>query len=342
MAWRKFVLNSNQVKPYQEMKGGRKKMKKLFGIVLAVILSCALLVPMTSTQVSAANMSGSEYFGPGDEIVLAYNAATNVDLTIEITDSDGYLDDDVDVFVDGHLVLQLLAGDGTVSTTLSLPAGDYEVVIDYVDYVDSPGTSLDYDLTEAAYTGDFIPDWLAVDLALIKTGPADVIAGELFSYDITVINYGPITATNVKVTDLLPGIVDYVTSGIPNTGIPGIPQFELGDMAPGETRSFTMVVEIDPGLISGPTGITNYAGVMADQEDYYYANNEDSATTTVLEEADLKITKDIKPDGTVLAGEEAVCTIFIDNLGPSTARDVTLTDEFLSRRIFKQRNFRFR
>ncbi|MFC1925042.1 hypothetical protein ACFLXA_06745, partial [Chloroflexota bacterium] len=369
-------------------------MKKLFGIVLAVILTIALTVPMTSTVMAAYT-----YDQPSDGDYLT--ATTLIDLsgisdTTTLTSvSDGTLTVDFDqtmtktqvpggwatwgappategatphilhqlasdtltmdlswpcyIFgfelepnnmwdIDFDLEYILMSGPTTVATGTSTINGGggallmalnaegefFDRVVINADPVDDAGG---FAIAQIRYAA-------AVDLAIAKSGPGQVIAGELFSYDITVMNYGPATASNVVVTDLLPGTVTYVTSGIPDTGIPGIPQFELGDMAAGEIRSFTMVVKVNPDLVAGPTAITNYIGVIADQPDYNYANNEDSATTIVLEEADLKITKDIKPDGTVQAGEEAVCTIFIDNLGPSTARNVELIDEFLSNGTF--------
>jgi uncharacterized repeat protein (TIGR01451 family) len=60
------------------------------------------------------------------------------------------------------------------------------------------------------------------------------------------------------------------------------------------------------------------------------SNNTATAVTFAEELSDLRVTKICKPDDQLLAGETATCTIFVDNLGPSDARNVQLTDTNLS------------
>jgi len=74
--------------------------------------------------------------------------------------------------------------------------------------------------------------------------------------------------------------------------------------------------------------------VSGDQPDGNPANNETCAGTFVTDLADLRITKVGKPDDVVRAGELLTYTIFVDNLGPSDARDVIVTDDILSNLAF--------
>jgi len=60
-------------------------------------------------------------------------------------------------------------------------------------------------------------------------------------------------------------------------------------------------------------------------------NNCDVETDLVKDQADLRITKFIESThDPIRAGEVFTYTIFVDNLGPSVARNVTITDTFLS------------
>src|SRR5450756_3100725 len=55
------------------------------------------------------------------------------------------------------------------------------------------------------------------------------------------------------------------------------------------------------------------------------ASNSDTTTTTVNAQADLRVTKTDGPDP-VLAGNTLTYTITVDNLGPSDALGVSLSD----------------
>jgi uncharacterized repeat protein (TIGR01451 family) len=190
------------------------------------------------------------------------------------------------------------------------------------------------------------PSCLSTDLAISKTAhPDPVNAGGILMYDIVVSNNGGNPATNVVVTDTLPLDVAYdvdtdncvLSSG---TGPLGEDQLicSLGDVAGGANSSFTIQVTVDQGVLAGGGGattITNMAEVDADQEDPNLDDNMDSATTIVHEEADLRVSKDCKPDRPLTAGEEAICTITVENLGLSLARNVMALDAHLSDGTFE-------
>jgi uncharacterized repeat protein (TIGR01451 family) len=73
--------------------------------------------------------------------------------------------------------------------------------------------------------------------------------------------------------------------------------------------------------------ITNTANVSSTTADPNAANNTDSATTTVQNNADLSITKQVSPTGPNAAGSSVTYTIVVTNNGPSaSANNVTFSD----------------
>ena len=169
------------------------------------------------------------------------------------------------------------------------------------------------------------------DLAITKVSPTQVNAGSTLTYTITVTSGGPAVAFNVLVTDTLPAGVTFAGSTVPCIGSPRV--CSVGNLAPGDSTTFTINVTVAPAVVAGTT-LTNTATVAADQQDPDLTNNTASASTIVTESADLRLTKDCKPDGPAPTGSTATCTILVDNLGPSDARNVVVTDTHLSNGAF--------
>ncbi len=178
----------------------------------------------------------------------------------------------------------------------------------------------------------------SADLRITKTAsPSPATAGEQLFYTVTVTNDGPNDAPDVTVTDNLPDQVTYVTDTDTCTENPsgsGDLECDLGDIPAGESRSFVIKVAVDPDVVSDagePTTITNTASVgSGGATDPDPSDNEATVVTIVEDEADLAVTKLCKPDTQIQAGETIECTVFVDNYGPSYARDVFVTDTILS------------
>jgi uncharacterized repeat protein (TIGR01451 family) len=173
------------------------------------------------------------------------------------------------------------------------------------------------------------------DLRITKTAsPSPATAGAPLFYSVTVTNDGPSPANNVVVVDTLPAGVTYVAdTDTCVQGPVGTLTCSLGTIASGASKNFTIQVMVDADLVStngGPLSITNTATVSADEEDPDPTDNSASVTTLVGDLADLFLTKQCKPDGPIVAGGTATCTIFVTNLGPSDARNVVVTDVLLS------------
>lgn len=175
------------------------------------------------------------------------------------------------------------------------------------------------------------------DLAITKTAnPSPATSGGQLIYTVVVTNNGPLDATNVKVVDTLPAGVAYQTNTDSCSAAGQVLTCLLGTLASGGSRQFDISVLVNSNLTvpSGPTTITNTAVVSSDQADVDASNNQIALTTIVNESADLALTKLCKPDGPAATGSTATCTIFVDNLGSSDARNVVVTDTHLSNGSF--------
>ena len=175
------------------------------------------------------------------------------------------------------------------------------------------------------------------DLSITKTDTPDpVIAGTDLRYDITVTNEGSNLAEDVVVVDTLPNGVTYVSNTDTCVQAPaGTLTCSLGDILPGAQKTFTIQVAVSStAIVNGITTLTNRAVVSALTSDPNPANNTVEASTIVIERADVRVTKVCKPDGSAPSGSTAHCEIHVDNLGPSAARGVVLTDDITSNSPF--------
>src|SRR6266542_6790695 len=174
------------------------------------------------------------------------------------------------------------------------------------------------------------PSCNATDLAITKTDSPDPVSpGDKLTYTINVVNNGPNAATNVVVTDTLPAGVTFGSSSPSCVEAPvGTLTCSLGGLASGANKSLTIQVTVLPSA-TGP--LTNTATVSADQSDPNLANNSATASTQVNAQADLRVLKECKPDqpNKQPAGTETFCDVYVDNLGPSDAKDVVITDQLI-------------
>lgn len=173
------------------------------------------------------------------------------------------------------------------------------------------------------------------DLAITKTARSTTVAaGAQLLYDVTVTNNGPTVAFNVVVTDTLPAGVSYQGSTDTCTEGPvGTLTCQAGNLAPGNSVTFSIQVLVNSSVPPGTT-LTNTAAVTSDQTDPVSSNNTATAAVIVTALADLQLTKQCKPDTPIAAGGTAICTIFVDNLGPGNAQNVVVTDTLLSSGAF--------
>ncbi len=119
------------------------------------------------------------------------------------------------------------------------------------------------------------------DLAVTKTAwPQNARIGDRIVYTVTVVNYGPLEATGISITDDLSSKVQFV-SAVSTKGtcseFNGDVVCGVGAMASGESVTVTLVVT---ALKAG--SILNAATVEANEDDPISINNSATATTQVL------------------------------------------------------------
>ena len=179
------------------------------------------------------------------------------------------------------------------------------------------------------------PSDLAITKRIISPISPEVgIAGQELIYQVDVHNFGPDVAVDVVVTDMLPANVILMGATAACVDNAGTLTCSLGTLDVGASQSFQVKIFLPADLVaSQPDGtleITNQASVSSLIPDSFSPNNQASITSQVQDLADLRITQVIEPEQIVQAGRNITYTVFVDNLGPSYARDVRFNDSLLS------------
>ncbi len=167
----------------------------------------------------------------------------------------------------------------------------------------------------------------SVDVEIDKTGPATVGPGGTMTYTITVTNHGPSDAAAVTWHDPMNGnlvTIDSFPCG--NTGLTVTCQ--IGTMAPGETRTFTIPVTVKPGVPEG-TVITNCAVVYTGtSRDTNPDNNQSCLDTTVTGGTPPVSNIEIVKSGPATVHQNGIISysVTVTNHGPDPATNVVVND----------------
>jgi uncharacterized repeat protein (TIGR01451 family)/fimbrial isopeptide formation D2 family protein len=166
-----------------------------------------------------------------------------------------------------------------------------------------------------------------VDLTVSKSvdhPAANVGATETFTIGVS--NAGPNTGHNVKIADLLPAGLTYVSddaAGL-NTYVSTTGVWTIDSIASGGSATLHVVATLGaPGPDTYTGSVTNTATVQSANETH--TDHGPAHATVTPPQADLEVTKTVvsaKPD----VGEEVVYTIALKNLGPDDATGVLLHD----------------
>lgn len=175
----------------------------------------------------------------------------------------------------------------------------------------------------------YIFEGSAADAGLsMSAAPAPVVAGSDITYTIVVTNDGPDEAPSVVVTDNLPGELTFVSCTATGTGIcegsANNRTVTFPALAAGASETIKIVATVNSASADGST-ITNTVSVWTATTDPNSANDTASSSTSVVQQADLLVTK-TAPSTTVAAGSNIAYTIVVTNNGPNSASDVTLID----------------
>jgi uncharacterized repeat protein (TIGR01451 family) len=172
-----------------------------------------------------------------------------------------------------------------------------------------------------------------VDLGITKSvRPAgDLTPDDIIIYTLIYLNSGPMIATGVVITDLVPiptvTNVSFISSGALVTPTGSLSYtWQVQDLSPGEGGIITIFGRIN-STVSGLFSLTNRAAIIAAERDANDDNNQASVSSTIVGTAvDLSITKSVLPTG-VLAPDNAITyTLTYSNIGLSAATSVVITD----------------
>ncbi|MCB0161044.1 MAG: DUF11 domain-containing protein, partial [Caldilineaceae bacterium] len=124
-----------------------------------------------------------------------------------------------------------------------------EVVIENMVYVAASGSPIVDDPVDFADVLILTHADLSATKRSSELSPA---TGDVFFYTVEVTNNGPSTARNVQVDDELTGSVQYLYSRGVLCSSAGVDvSCDLGDIAPGQTVSFDIVVEVKETVKDG-------------------------------------------------------------------------------------------
>ena len=183
----------------------------------------------------------------------------------------------------------------------------------------------EYDPNPGNNTGTATETPLSADLGVKKTtNNVQPNVGETVTYTVSLFNLGTAVATNVEVTDALPANVSFL-SATPAAGTrfeesPTGGVWSVPSIAPGQTLVLTLTVEaVNTSVAFNTVTITH--------SDVWDPNNRNNTarTPTDPQEADLIVSKTVD-DTAPNVGDNVTFTITLENVGPSTAQSVAVTD----------------
>jgi uncharacterized repeat protein (TIGR01451 family) len=171
------------------------------------------------------------------------------------------------------------------------------------------------------------PIQVDADLGVIKDVDTHTPnANDTITYTVTLTNTGPVTATNIVLTDLLPTGVTFVSYTAPGTYDSISGNWSLSTLANGASATLTITATVDDPFNST---IINTATITAvDQPDPHGGDNSDSTDIypgAPPDEADLSVSKDVDKHLPV-EGDTVIYTFIVTNTGPVTATTINMTD----------------
>ena len=174
------------------------------------------------------------------------------------------------------------------------------------------------------------PVVVSADIAVVKQSNESVATpGEIFSYTITVTNFGPDAAESVLLADVIPSSILNPQFSLDN----GVTfQLWTGSLNLGTLAVEQVVTIIIRGTVSQTAAgvITNTAVVSSPTPDPNLANNTSTVETPVSAVvADIAVVKTASQN-LVVPGEVVTYTLVVSNAGPNDAQNVIVNDDVSS------------
>ena len=280
----------------------------------------------TFTNVDQTNPIGdSQIANGGDSTPTVTVSATTGDIVVDMLSANG---DAGTVTIGGSQTLicsgQTGTGGGDCRGFSSYEAGASSVTMSW-----SQTANKDWDIAAAVLK---VAAPVQADVSVAKTGASTVVATSNLTYTITVTNFGPFTASNIVVSDVLPAGSTFVSASSGGTNASGTVYWTIASLAYNAQTNFTVNV-------TAPTSglMTNTASSTATTSDPDASNNNGSASnakviTTVLQIADVKATK--TGAASVYETSNLTYTITVTNLGPNNATNVIVSDLLPTNTLF--------
>jgi uncharacterized repeat protein (TIGR02543 family)/uncharacterized repeat protein (TIGR01451 family) len=163
------------------------------------------------------------------------------------------------------------------------------------------------------------------DLSVTKTANLNPVqAGQSLIYAVTVANAGPSSALGAVMNDTVSGALDnvqYSTDGGASwQGWSG--SAALGDLGPGAQQLILIRGTVRSDSIGS---IVNTASASSSTADPNPTNNSATVITNVDEKADVRLVKTVSVSGAA-PNQTVTYRLEVQNLGPSDARNIELTD----------------
>jgi uncharacterized repeat protein (TIGR01451 family) len=212
---------------------------------------------------------------------------------------------------------------GATSTTMTISAtiNPRTTGVLHNDARVTSGTFDNNDANDLAHTDTTVIVQSALAVTIAAT-PNPATAGTPLSYQITVSNSGPSTATAVTLTDPLPGGVSFAsTGGVGTCGFQtdtNTVTCQLPNLDPGQNEVVFIYTTVKASTLPGPMSNTATATATGSPP------ATGSVTTTIVTSADLAIT--LTSDALVYKPSSTIhYQITVNNFGPSDAQNVVIT-----------------
>ncbi|MCB5167975.1 DUF11 domain-containing protein, partial [Streptomyces bambusae] len=222
---------------------------------------------------------------------------------------------------------------GKVTYTLTGTAPAQPVTLTNTATVTAPADRTDTNTADNTASSGTTTVTARADVAALKQslGAGPIAPGEEFDYRITARNLGPSDTTAVTVADTLPAALTFVSSPDRCTAAGQVLSCPArAALAAGRDVSWTFRVRLAAGYRGDGTDLGNTATVRHAVTDPQAANDTSAAAGppggTPVARADLSTVKATTTTAAVAPGETFAYRVTVSNAGPSTARQVKITD----------------
>lgn len=268
---------------------------------------------------------------PGEIIVYQITAsnpgdvtATDILLTEELPANTTFVPEESSAWVDSGEGVYTLSIDAlepqgstvaafTVQVDVSPPA-EADPIANTVEGIDSFGNT--------ASASDTTPLLLGADLELSKTvDNAEPGPGEVVTFTLTLTNQGPLAATDVVVTDVLPEGLTFVGATPDAAYEPATGAWTVGALAAEGTTTLEIQVQgVDPTTFTNRAEVTQATPFDPDSTPGNGSTDEDDdaeVSITILAPG-IDIAPDLLQFGEVAIGETATAPVVVTNTGTAT------------------------